>query len=69
MRHVQTELCRGWLDTGSCRYGAKCQVRTAVVRESLVLCFFTRDVAHLPDETPYVISGRILPMLGFRVRV
>lgn len=24
----QTELCRGWEETGSCRYGSKCQVRT-----------------------------------------
>ncbi|KAF6266090.1 hypothetical protein COO60DRAFT_1251098, partial [Scenedesmus sp. NREL 46B-D3] len=21
----QTELCRSWLDTGSCRYGVRCQ--------------------------------------------
>jgi hypothetical protein len=27
---LQTELCRSWEETGSCRYGAKCQVTAAV---------------------------------------
>jgi len=32
----KTELCRSWEETGSCRYGAKCQVRSP----SPFLCFF-----------------------------
>lgn len=31
-RCPQTELCRSWEETGSCRYGAKCQVGTGGYR-------------------------------------
>jgi hypothetical protein len=67
----KTELCRSWEETGACRYGAKCQVRSDRERWSVVEIFGWRFQAtsklHCTRYTRKIGETRLLMIAWFRV--